>query len=177
MLIKQSSGAITIAIAVLLTACGVITDMYDEILDVYDEVTDIIADIPPKTPTEIPPFVITKPVFEIVERTNYFRYAGIVFKFLNMTEEYVDRITVSFMLFDPKTQSSPFITTNKFEISKWDFIFPHENKEIIISLDKYIYIAPAEPYLIDFFYISEIHYLNGTIWQDKNGIYRIRCIK
>ena len=160
MKIKEMREVIIIAIIFLFNAC--------------DGITGIIADMPPTTPDEVPPFVITRPVFELNERTNYFKYAGIVFKFLNHAEEHVDRITVSFMLFDSKTQSSPFITTNKFEISKWDFVSPHENKEIILSLDQYIYIAPTDPYLIDFFYISEIHYMDGSIWKDKNGKYRVR---
>jgi len=144
----------------------------------------IIADMPPVAhPTsaqpvaeqpEIPPFVITKPVVEIYERINSFKYAGIVFKFLNNSERYVEKITVCFMLFDIKTQTSPFIGTNKFEIAKYDFLAPGENKEISISLDQYIYTAPPEPYLIDFFYISEISYIDGSVWQDTYGKYRVR---
>jgi hypothetical protein len=175
---KRSNRAVIITsivgIAILAAACE---DAAGFIHTAYEGATDIIADMPPATPTEVPPFVITKPIFEISGRTNYFNYAGIVFKFLNHAEEHIDRITISFMLFDPKTQSNPFITANKFEITKWDFVLPKENKEIIISLDQYIYIAPAEPYIIDFFYISEIHYLNGSVWQDKNGKYRIRGTK
>ena len=157
---KLSIVAMIAALAVLFMAC--------------ENVMGIIADTPPATAKETPPFVITKPQFEITERRNHFNYAGIVFKFLNLAEEHVDRITVSFMVFDPKTQSNPLITTNKFEISKWDFVFPHENKEIIISLDQYIHIAPTEPYIIDFFYVSEIHYIDGSVWQDKNGKYMVR---
>jgi len=139
-----------------------------------EQVTGIILDMPPSSQGELPPFVITKPVFETIERPYYFKYAGIVYKFFNTTDEVIDRITVSFLLFDPKTQDSPFIGSNKFEISKWDIVLPGENKEIIISLDHFIYIAPTEPYLIDFFYIYEIHYVDGSIWQDKYGKYRVR---
>ena len=136
--------------------------------------TWIIADAPPATPSEIPPFVITKPVVEITERTNYFKCAGIVFKFLNNAEEPITKIKVSFMLFDTKTQSSPFIGSNVFEITKWEFVAPGENKEICISLDQFIYIAPNEPYLIDFFYVAEIHYTDENIWFDQYGKYRVR---
>jgi hypothetical protein len=122
----------------------------------------------------MPPFVITKPVMEISERPYQYTYAGIAFKLLNNSEEHIDRINVIFMLFDSKTQGSPFIGNNRFEISKLDRVYPGENKEILISLDQYIYIAPTEPYLIDFFYISEIHYTNGGIWEDKKGKYRVR---
>ena len=137
-------------------------------------VVGIVADIPPTEPTDLPPFVITKPVFEIYERPYYFKYAGVVFKFLNKADKIVEKVTVSFLLFDPRTNDSPFIGSNKFEITKHDIVLPTENKEIIISLDPFIYIAPSEPYLIDFFYIYAVHYTDGSIWQDQYGKYRVR---
>ena len=138
-----------------------------------DALSLVIADIPP-APQDIPPFVITKPVMETSGRPNYYTYAGIVFKFLNKAEEQIDRTAVSFMLFDSKTQGSPFIGNNRFEITRWDMVSPGENKEIFISLDQYIYTAPTDPYLIDFFYVSEIHYTGGRVWEDKQGKYRVR---
>ena len=160
MYIKRSNRFFFLIIAALLTAC--------------DGAANIIADWPPATPDDVPPFVITRPVFEITERSGYFTYAGVVFSFLNTAQENVDSLTVSFMLFDAETQTSPFIGNNKFEITKFDLVFPDENKEVIISLDRFIYIAPTEPYLIDFFYISGIHYTDGSTWQDKYGKYRVR---
>jgi hypothetical protein len=121
-----------------------------------------------------PPYVITKPVFEITERIDYFHYAGVVFNFKNTAAKQVDKITVSFTLFDPETQLSPFIGSNVFKITKLIEVLPGENKEIIISLDPYIYIAPDEPYLIDSFYIAAIHYTDGSNWEDKIGLYRVQ---
>jgi len=144
------------------------------ILSSCEGVTGIIMDLPPSDPTEVPPFVITHPVFEIVERPYYFRYAGLTFKFYNQAPKIVDRITVSFLLFDQRTQESPFIGSNKFEIAKWEIVQANENKEIIISLDQFIHIAPIEPYLVDFFYIYEVHYVDGSVWQDTYGRYGIR---
>jgi hypothetical protein len=135
----------------------------------------IIADLPPPPNEAPPPFVITKPVFEVIERPSYFKCAGIVFKFFNKrTDKVVEKITVSFLLFDQKTQDSPFIGSNKFQITRWDTVLPNENKEIIISLDQFIYIAPSSPYLIDYFYIYEIHYEDSSVWQDRYGKYRVR---
>ena len=139
-----------------------------------DGVAGIIMDMPPSAPGELAPFVVTKPVFEIIERSFQFKYAGITFNFLNQAEKVVDRITVSFLLFDPRTQENPFIGSNKFEITRRELVFPNENKEVIISLDKFIHIAPREPYLIDFFFIYEIHYVDGSVWQDKYGKFRVR---
>ena len=154
------SGLIIFTIAVLFAGC--------------EGVTGIIIDMPPSTPGEIPPFVITKPEFEIIERPYHFRYAGIVFKFLNQADLIVDRITVSFLLFDPRTQESPFVGSNKFAMTKRDIVFPDDNKEIIISLDQFIYVAPTTPYLIDFFYIYEIQYVDGSVWRDEYGKFRVR---
>jgi len=161
MQIKRASEiVIPVLSAILLMAC--------------DSPAWIIADLPPATPLEIPPFVLTKPVVETNERINNFTHAGIVFNYLNQAEEAVDSLTVSFMLFDTKIQGSPFIGSNRFEITKLDFVFPGENKEILISLDRFIYTAPMDPYIIDFFYISEIHFIDGTTWQDTYGKYRVR---
>jgi hypothetical protein len=175
MKVKQSKPALLLLMVILFVAC--------------ENPGWIIADLPPTaqptatqptgtqptgTQQQIPPFVVSKPVVEINGRINSFKYAGIVFQFLNNSQRYVEKITICFMLFDTKSQKSPFIGSNKFEITKYDFLAPEENKEISISLDHYIYIAPIEPYLIDFFYISEIHYIDGTVWQDKYGIYRVR---
>ena len=160
MRIRKINSAIFIIIAILLAAC--------------DGASNVIMDLPPATPEEAPPFVITRPILEISSRLNNFYYAGLVFNFLNGSQENVNGITISFMLFDAKTQTNPFIGSNKFEITKYDLVLPNENKEVIISLDSIIYIAPEEPYLIDFFYISEIHYTGGGVWQDKFGKYRVR---
>ena len=139
-----------------------------------EDPTWVIADSPPATPSEIPPFVITRPQMEITERPFYFNYAGMVFNFLNQAEKTVDNITVSFLLFDPKTLESPFIGSNGFKITRWDLILPEENREIIISLDRFLVVAPAEPYLVDFFYIYEIHYVDGSVWRDEYGKFRVR---
>ena len=126
---------------------------------------------------DMPPYVITRPVFEISGQTYHFSYAGIVFNFLNTTEKTVNSITASFMLFDPKTNGNPFIGSNVFEITKTDLIPPNASSEIILSMDRYIYVAPQEPYIIDNFYISEIKYQDGSVWRDKYGLYGIRTIK
>ena len=155
-----------ISVIIILTIAALFTNC--------EGVTGIVMDLPPSPSGELPPFVITRPVFEVFERPYHFRYAGITFNFLNSGPEIAEKITVSFLLFDPRTQNSPFVGSNKFEITKWDHVFPNENREIIISLDQFIYIAPREPYLIDFFYIYEIHYVDGSVWQDKYGRYRVR---
>jgi hypothetical protein len=122
---------------------------------------------------ESPPFTITTPLCELAGYSSEFTHAGISFYFQNKSDKNIDSITVSFMLFDAKTQANPFFGSNLFEIKKFAFISPGENIKIILSLDTFIYITPTEPYLIDFFYISKIEYADGSIWEDKHGTYGI----
>ena len=125
-----------------------------------------------------PPYIITTPVCELSSSNLYdFTYAGISFKFMNNSQKIIDSITACFMLFDSKTQSNPFAGSNVFEITKLVLVSPGENSEIVLSLDSFIHIAPAEPYLIDFFYISKIHYTDGNTWEDRYGIYSVRVLK
>ena len=156
----KNSIIIFLILAALLTAC--------------DGLAGILADWPPVTSDESPPFVITRPVFEIYARPNCFTYAGMIFNFLNKTQENIDSITVSFMLFGAETRDRSVFGGKKFEIVKLEPVLPGENKELIISIDRFIYIAPTEPYIIDMFYISEIHYANGSVWKDTYGKYMVR---
>jgi len=129
------------------------------------------------TISERPPYIITTPVCELQGNAFDFTYAGISFDFMNKSQKTIDSITSSFMLFDSTTLTNPFIGSNIFEITKLVLISPDEDREIILSLDKFIHVAPLQPYLIDFFYISKIHYTDGSVWEDKYGVYRIGTLK
>jgi hypothetical protein len=122
---------------------------------------------------ETPPFVITTPVSELGNTSSDFTYAGISFSFMNTSDKTVSSITASFMLFDTSIQTNPFIGSNIFEIEMLTLILPGENKNIILSLDTFIHIAPSAPYHIDYFYISRIEYTDGSVWEDRFGTYRI----
>jgi hypothetical protein len=118
-----------------------------------------------------PPYVITKPVSYCAERAGYYLYAGVEFTFLNTASKTVSDVAVSFMVFDRETQRTPFIGSNIIKTSFSGAIAGGQAKDFIISLDPYVYVAPEEPYLIDFFYISRIKYDDGSAWEDRNGIY------
>jgi len=134
----------------------------------------IVMDIPPSSPGELPPFVISRPVFETTGRPAQFNFAGISFQFLNQGNEIVESITVSFLLFDARTLENPFLGSNRFLITRRETLFPNLVNDVFISLDRFIHVAPSEPFLIDFFYIYEIRYVDGTVWQDHHGRFRVR---
>ena len=126
------------------------------------------------TATEPPPYIISAPYTDITGNLYNYNYAGIRFDFFNRSGKTVRQITASFMLFDSKTGTNPFYGSNVFEIAWSEKIMQSEKREVILSLDMYLHAVPAEPYLIDFFYISEIQYTDGSTWKDKYGVYSIR---
>jgi hypothetical protein len=123
---------------------------------------------------EAPPFVIGKPVSVAGEREGYYKYAGVEFTCHNKNTKTMSVISVSFMVYDAETSKTPFIGSN---IIKADFegeLAGDEEKLFIISLDTYIYTAPDKPYLIDFFYISRVEFVDGSVWEDPYGAYHTR---
>jgi hypothetical protein len=120
---------------------------------------------------EDPPYIITRPVCVAGEREDNYRFAGIEFYFLNTTGTDISEITVSFALFDARTKENPLTGSNKFSLTIRGAIMAHEKKEVIIPLDDYLYLAPPQPFIVDFFYIAKIVYADGSAWTDTYGIY------
>jgi hypothetical protein len=123
------------------------------------------------TADSAPPYVISRPVSYCGEKTGYYSFAGIEFTFLNTGGKTVSDVSVSCMVFDPETSGNPFIGSNIITASFNGSIPAGEKTGLIISLDRYLYAAPEKPYLVDFFYVSRIGYTDGSVWEDRNGVY------
>jgi hypothetical protein len=121
-----------------------------------------------------PPYVISKPLSFAGKKTGYYVFAGIEFTFLNTGGKTVSEVTVSCMLFDAETLKNPFIGSNIVTAGFSGNIPGGGKKDLVISLDRYIYVAPEKPYVVDFFYVSRITYTDGTVWEDRNGIYHTK---
>lgn len=123
---------------------------------------------------EIAPYVISKLECKMGMLEGYYSFGCVQFDFFNASNKDVSEILVSCIVYDTKTKKNPFIGTNFLKNSFSGNIIRQENKTLILSLDQYIFVVPDEPYLIDFFSISKIIYIDGTSWEDKNGFYFTR---
>ena len=121
-----------------------------------------------------PPYTITTPVCSFANNVYDFTFAGIVFNFLNKSTKPISSLTGSFRLYDGKTEANPFHGSNAFEITRIININVDENRVIVLSLDPFIHVVPEVPYIVDFFYISKIKYTDGTVWEDKFGVYAVQ---
>lgn len=99
-----------------------------------------------------------------------FEAGGLDFKFVNKTSKIVNGFTLVFFLFDE--DGEPLSTgQSNIVISVKKTVNPGESAEGILSLDRYLYVIPEEPYTVDYLYVSKIQYSNGGVWEDPLGSY------
>lgn len=126
--------------------------------------------LPEDSPTP-PPYVIGKPSCVVGEREGCYLVAGIEFDFFNVAETDITSLDISAMVYDRDTRKNPFIGSNRVLASLTGGITAKTKVTLAIPLDAYIYVAPTDPYIIDFFYVSRIDYSDGTSWFDSDGTY------
>ncbi|MDR0909112.1 MAG: hypothetical protein LBM77_05040 [Spirochaetaceae bacterium] len=122
---------------------------------------------------ETPPYVVSVPQCLVGSKESYYQFAGIEFEFLNASDKTISAIHISCRVYDAETERNPFIGSNQINVSFDENIEAGVKKKLIITLDPYIYNAPEEPYLIDFFYIAKIEYADGSKWEDAYGTYHV----
>ncbi|WP_191014119.1 hypothetical protein [Treponema zioleckii] len=119
------------------------------------------------------PYVIEKPHVVLGKVSGKHNFAGAYFNVFNDSQKRVDSLTFSFMVYD-KDGQNPFVGSNNIVSRCDDFIEASSAKEFCVNLDSYLSVVPDEPYLIDFLYLREIHYSDGSSWSDPFGMYASR---
>lgn len=119
------------------------------------------------------PYIISNPHVELGEKDNVCEFAGAYFSVFNDSDKTIRDYTVSFLLYDDEG-NNPFIGSNcvveKITLEEK----PYESRDVVISLDSYLSVVPDEPYKIDFMYLREIHYSDGSFWSDPFGMYAVK---
>ncbi len=119
------------------------------------------------------PYVIEKPHVFLGKVEGKHNFAGAYFNVFNDSQKTVDSLTFSFMIYD-KDGQNPFLGSNNIVSKCDDFIAGLSSKEFCVNLDSHLSVVPDEPYLIDFLYLREIHYSDGSTWSDPFGMYSSR---
>jgi len=119
------------------------------------------------------PYLIDNAHVEIGQKYTYHKYAGAYLTVFNDSKKTIQNYTVSFMLYD-SDGSVPFTGTNCVVAKSDSKILPHEEETFIVNLDSFISFVPDEPYVMDFIYIREITYTDGSLWKDPFGMYAAR---
>ncbi len=115
------------------------------------------------------PYAISEPECKVGRVDGMHDFAGIYFTFYNNSEKRVKNVIFTCIVFDSDGEKSPLIGSNIISAKFSQEITSYDVHDIVFSLDPYINIEPVEPYIIDFFYIKKIEYLDGSVWEDPYG--------
>lgn len=119
------------------------------------------------------PYLISNPHIELGKVEEKYNFAGLHFGLFNDSSKTVERFTVSFMLYDADG-NNPFVGSNCI-VSKCNWkVQPGACTDFVLGLDQYISCVPDEPYIIDYMYLREITYTDGSTWKDPYGMYCVR---
>ena len=118
------------------------------------------------------PYVISESCVKLGEYEDVYSLAGMHFSFLNDSVKDVDSFTVSFTLYDSEG-NNPFTCSNCIVARCERFLESGEEVEVVIDLDSYVSGVTEESYIVDFVFIREICYSDGTKWKDPYGMFGI----
>ncbi len=116
------------------------------------------------------PYVITEPEYTLGEVSGAYLKSGIHFLLYNNTDKNIESFTFTCIVFD-ENGNNPFIGSNTILAKYEEEIDANNFKEIIISLDPYIYVIPNNCLLFEQCYVSKIVYTDGSVWKDRNGYF------
>ena len=119
------------------------------------------------------PYLISNPRVELGEFEDQHNYAGMHFSLYNKSSQTIKSFTLSCMLYD-EDGNNPFVGSNCI-VSKcrWD-LESGKSIDFVINLDPYISRVPDEAFIVDYIYLREINYADGSSWKDPYGMYCIR---
>lgn len=104
-----------------------------------------------------------------MEESSNYSIAGLRFGLMNKADKEIKEFTMVFCFFDE--DGNPVVgSRNNQVITVSTQIHGKEFFEACISLDKYLYEIPEEPYQIDFLYVSRIVYDDDSVWTDPFGL-------
>lgn len=118
-----------------------------------------------------PPYVISKPVSIAGCRSGYYQFAGTECQFWNKSDKRISSLGITCYVYDADTKKNPLPGDNRLCLTYSGSIDPRETVPLIISLDPYIFAAPAKAFLLDFFCVSSIQYEDGSSWEDDDGTF------
>ena len=119
----------------------------------------------------IPPYAVTTPVYKIAGPDDLCTLGGIFFDFYNKSEKEVIFIETCMNVFDTRTGEIAFSGAGGLTSGAACKIPKSELKNLCISLDEYLWQMQTSSLCVDNFFIKKIKYSDGSIWQDKLGVY------
>ncbi len=116
------------------------------------------------------PYEISEACVKLGEFENEHALAGMHFSFLNDFGKDIESFTVSFMIYDSEGKN-PFACSNCIVARCERFVQSGEEIDVVIDLDSYVSGVAEESYIVDFVFVREICYSDGSRWRDPYGMF------
>ena len=120
-----------------------------------------------------PEFTVSTPVYKSAEEDDRCMTGGVYFDFYNRSETDVVFLEVRMNVYESDTGKAAFLQGAQITSESEVYVKAGEKRNMCISLDSYITVAPKAPYVIDQFYVRRIVYSDGSEWRDDAGLYAI----
>ena len=118
-----------------------------------------------------PPYAISKPVYRIAGPDDICTIGGIFFDFYNKSEKEIVFIETCMNVYNSKSGELAFSGAGGLSSRAECSVQKSQKKNLCIPLDQYLWQIENDSLCTDNFFIRTIKYADGTIWQDKLGVY------
>jgi len=119
-----------------------------------------------------PPYFITEKSINVGEYENVYSFVGASILIYNNSKKNIEKMTITFNLYD-EDENYVGYGTNVICTDFTGSIEPKASKKIIINLDDVLGTNVNEGVQMDFVYIKQITYSDGTVWSDPFGLFAL----
>lgn len=116
------------------------------------------------------PYQISNSRVEVGALEECYQYAGFHFTIFNDSVKDIESFSLMFTVYD-SDEKNPFNCSNSIASNCDGEVAFNDSRDYVVSLDKYISEIPDEPYIVDYLYVSEIRYTDGSVWKDPYGMF------
>ena len=120
---------------------------------------------------DAPPYAISKPVYRNAGPDDTCTIGGVFFDFYNKSEKEIVFIETCMNVYNSKSGELAFSGAGGLTSGAECIVQKLQKKNLCIPLDEYLWQIENTSLCTDNFFIKKIIYADGTIWQDKLGVY------
>ena len=119
-------------------------------------------------PEDYAPYVMSGE-FVMEDGASDYSICGIDFYLLNKSDKEIKSFNLVFFLFDQDGEPA-YECRSKISVDVEKTVASEASCSFCLSLDKYMNSIPEEKLLVDYLYLSEIEYADGSSWEDPYGL-------
>ena len=114
------------------------------------------------------PYIISGD-FVMEENSSDYEICGVDFFLINKTEKEIKKIKLVFFLFDQDGEPA-YECQSRISLDIDISVMGKEKKSFCLCLDNFLNSIPENYLFVDYLYLAEIEYEDGSVWEDPFGL-------